>query len=166
MLPDSTVPASLLAVLAFLRGCFTTPAFTTFAALVTGLIAQTGRGTVTGMLTGAGLPRAWSHDRAHAFFSRASRNPDLLGISVSHLVGRQLIPTDAVLMVSVDDTLFKRRGKKVFGAACQHDGAATGPRGVGRGTCFVVLGLVVGLPFLARPVCLPVMARCGARSRS
>ena len=159
MLPDATVPASLLAVLTFLRGCFTAPTFTTFAALVTGLIAQTGRGTVTGILTGAGLTRTWSHDRAHAFFSRASWNPDLLGISLSHLVVRQLLPADAVLTVAVDDTLFKRRGKKVFGAAWQHDGAATGPRGVGRGTCFVVIGLVVDLPFLARPVCLPVMAR-------
>ncbi|MFJ8028314.1 transposase [Streptomyces sp. NPDC096311] len=159
MLPDTTVPASLLAVLTFLRGCFTTPTFTTFAALVTGLIAQTGRCTVTGMLTGAGLNRTWSHDRAHAFFSRASWNPDLLGISLSHLVVCQLLPAGAVLTVAVDDTLFKRRGKKVFGAAWQHDGAATGPRGVGRGTCFVVLGLVVDLPFVARPVCLPVMAR-------
>ncbi|MEU0820195.1 transposase [Streptomyces mirabilis] len=152
MLPDSTVPASLLAVLTFLRGCFTTPTFTTFTALVTGLIAQTGRGTVTGMLTGAGLTRTWSHDRAHTFFSRASWNPDLLGISLSHLIVRQLLPEEAVLTVAVDDTLFKRRGRKVFGAAWQHDGAATGPRGVGRGTCFVVLGLVVDLPFLARPV--------------
>ena len=159
MLPDSTVPASLLVVLTFLRGCFTAPTFATFAALVTGLIAQTGRGTVTGMLTGAGLTRAWSHDRAHTFFSRASWNPDLLGISLSHLVVRQLLPSGAVLTVAVDDTLFKRRGKKIFGAAWQHDGAAIGPRGVGRGTCFVVIGLVVDLPFLARPVCLPVMAR-------
>lgn len=159
MLPDSTVPASLLAVLTFVQGCFTAPTFTTFTALVTGLIAQTGRGTVTGMLTGAGLTRTWSHDRAHTFFSRASWNPDLLGISLSHLIVRQLLPEGAVLTVAVDDTLFKRRGKKVFGAAWQHDGAATGPRGVGRGTCFVVLGPVVDLPFLARPVCLPVMAR-------
>ncbi|WP_327241078.1 IS701 family transposase [Streptomyces sp. NBC_01320] len=159
MLPDTTVPASLLAVLTFLRGCFTTPTFTTFAALVTGLIAQTGRGTVTGMVTGAGLTRAWSHDRAHAFFSRASWNPDLLGISLSHLVVRQLLPADGLLTVAVDDTLFKRRGKKVFGAAWQHDGAARGPKPVGRGTCFVVVGIVVQLPFLARPVCLPVMAR-------
>lgn len=45
MLPDSTVPASLLAVLTFVQGCFTRPTFTTFTALVTGLIAQTGRGT-------------------------------------------------------------------------------------------------------------------------
>ena len=53
MLPDPTVPASLLAVLGALRGCFTFPTFSTFAALVTGLIANTGRGTVTGMLLGA-----------------------------------------------------------------------------------------------------------------
>ncbi|MFC5957128.1 transposase [Streptomyces pratens] len=130
----------------------------TFAALVTGLIAQTGRCTVTGVLTGAGLPRAWSHDRAHAFFSRARWNPDILGISLSHLIVRRLLPEGAVLTVAVDDTLFERRGKKVFGAAWQHDGAARGPRPVGRGTCFVV-GLVAELPFLAQPVCLPVMAR-------
>jgi hypothetical protein len=89
------------------------------------------------------LTRTWSHDRAHAFFSRASWNPDLLGISLSHLIVRQLRPESAVLTAAVDDTLSKRRGKKVFGAAWQHDGAATGPRGVGRGTCFVVLGLVM-----------------------
>jgi hypothetical protein len=159
MLPDPTVPASLLAVLELLRGNFTKPTFRTFAALVTGLIAQTGRCTVTGMLTGAELTRTWSHDRAHAFFSRAVWNPDILGISLSHLIVRRLLPEDAPLTVAVDDTLFKRRGKKVFGAAWQHDGAATGPKPVGRGTCFVVVGIVVQLPFLARPVCLPAMAR-------
>jgi hypothetical protein len=47
----------------------------------------------------------------------------------------------------------------VFGAAWQHDGAAQGPKPVGRGTCFVVIGLVVELPFLARPVCMPLTAR-------
>lgn len=46
MLPDPTVPASLLAVLELLRGCFTAPTFTTFSSLVTGLIVQTGRCTV------------------------------------------------------------------------------------------------------------------------
>jgi hypothetical protein len=71
MLPDPTVPASLLAVLGSLRGSFTSPTFSTFAALVTGLIANTGRGTVTGMLLGANLTRHWSHDRAHSFFARA-----------------------------------------------------------------------------------------------
>ena len=45
MLPDSTVPASLLAVLELVRGNFAAPTFRTFVALVTGLIAQTGRCT-------------------------------------------------------------------------------------------------------------------------
>jgi len=45
MLTDLTVPASLLAVLENLRGSFTAPRFATFAALVTGLVAQTGKGT-------------------------------------------------------------------------------------------------------------------------
>jgi hypothetical protein len=159
MLPDLTLPASLLAVLENLRGSFTAPTFATFAAMVTGLIAQTGKGTVTGMLTGAGLARAWSHDRAHAFFSRASWNAETLGIVLAHLIVRILLPAGAAVTVAVDDTLFKRRGKKVFGAAWQHDGAATGEKQVGRGTCFVVVGIIVELPFLTRPVCLPVIAR-------
>lgn len=159
MLPDPTGPASLLAVLGALRGCFTFPTFSTFSVLVTGLIANTGRGTVTGMLLGANLTRHWSHDRVHAFFSRASWDARTLGASLSHLVVRSLVPDGAVLTVAVDDTLFKRRGKKVFGAAWQHDGSATGRDGIGYGTCFVVLGIVVDLPFLTRPVCLPVAAR-------
>ncbi|WHM41069.1 transposase [Streptomyces sp. BPTC-684] len=159
MLPASTVPGSLLAVLEKLKGCFTTPTFTTFTALVTGMIAQTGRRTVTGMLTGAGLERWWPHDRAHSFFSRAAWDPEILGIVLSHVIARVLLDDGAPLVAVVDDTLFKRCGKKVFGAFWQHDGAARGPRPIGRGCCFVVLGLRVRLPFLARSVCLPVMAR-------
>lgn len=152
------VPASLLAVLGKLR-VFTAPGFTTFTAMVTGLVAQAGASTVTGMLTWAGLARAWPHDRAHAFFSRTRWNVDNLGILLAHLIVRTLLPQGAAITVTVDDTLFKRSGKKVFGAAWQHDGAARGPKPVGRGTCFVVVGIVVELPFLTRPVCLPVMAR-------
>ncbi|MGP4052849.1 transposase [Streptomyces sp. 2A115] len=105
------------------------------------------------------MTRLWSHDRAHAFFSRARWNAGILGISLSHLIVRQLLAEGAVLTVAVDDTLFKQRGKKVFGAAWQHDGAAQGPKPVGRGTCIVVVGPVVELPVPARPVCLPVTAR-------
>ncbi|GAB2780861.1 hypothetical protein GCM10027073_11950 [Streptomyces chlorus] len=99
MLPDPTVPASPLAVLELVRGTFTAPIFRTFAALATGLIAQTGRCTVTGVLTGAGSTRAWSHDRAHAFFSRARWNPGIPGISLSHPIVRRLLPEGAVLTV-------------------------------------------------------------------
>ena len=140
-------------------GTFTAPSLRTFAALVTGLVAASGKRTVTGMLTAAGPSRTWSHDRAHAFFSRASWNVEVLGLALSHLLVRSLLTEGAALTVAVDDTLFKRSGKKVFAAAWQHDGAAKGPKPVRRGTCFVVVGIVVELPFCSRPVCLPVMAR-------
>jgi hypothetical protein len=38
-------------------------------------------------------------------------------------------------------------------------GAAKGPKPVGFGNCWVVAGIVVELPFLSRPVCLPILAR-------
>jgi hypothetical protein len=52
---DQALPPCLLVVLEKLRGCFTTPGFATFAALLAGLVANTAHGTVTRILTGAGL---------------------------------------------------------------------------------------------------------------
>jgi hypothetical protein len=51
MRPGPTAPCSLAGLLAEFRPCFTAPTFQTFI----GLIAQTRRRTVCGMLTGAGL---------------------------------------------------------------------------------------------------------------
>jgi len=59
----------------------------------------------------------------------------------------------------VGDSLFRRRGRGVYGAAWQHDGSAPGKGKVGFGTCFVTAGIIVALPFCVRPVCLPVLAR-------
>lgn len=57
MLPGLTVLPSLLVLLQVVRPCFTAPTFRTFSALVTGLIVQTGRRTVVGILLGTGLTR-------------------------------------------------------------------------------------------------------------
>src|SRR5438552_10984121 len=64
MLQLETVPASLAGLLWVFRSCFTAPSFATFGALVVGLVAQSGRRTVCGMLVGAGLSRVWHHSRA------------------------------------------------------------------------------------------------------
>jgi|SRR6266550_1253171 hypothetical protein len=159
MLPDLTILPSLLALLQVARSCFTAPSFRTFSALVTGLIVRQRRRTVVGMLLGAGLTRMWPHDRAHYFFAKARWNPDQLGLALARLIVERLLPAGTALQVAVDDTLFKRRGKKIYGAAWQHDGSATGPRKTGFGNNWVVVGLLVPLPFLARPICLPVLAR-------
>jgi hypothetical protein len=159
MLPDDTVPASLRDLLAVFRPHFTAPTYRTFTGLVVGLIAQTRRRTVCGMLTGAGLHHVWHHSRAHRFFALARWSADAIGLVLVDLIVARLLPAGSAITIAVDDTLFKRSGKKVFGVAWHHDGAAKGPKPIGFGNCWVVAGIVVQLPFLSRPVCLPVLAR-------
>jgi len=159
MLPDVTLPASLAGLLVALRPCFSGPSFRTFCGLAAGLCGQVRRRTVCGMLLGAGLSRVWPHDRAHYFFARARWEIDELGLSVARLAVALLVAEGAPLVVAVDDSLFRRRGRGVYGAAWQHDGSAPGKGKVGFGTCFVTAGIIVALPFCVRPVCLPVLAR-------
>jgi hypothetical protein len=159
MLPDVTLPASLSALLAVFEPCFTAPSFRTFCALACGFWAQTGRRTVCGMLAGAGLSRMWAHHRAHYFFARARWNPDDLGLALARLAVSLLSGAGDPVTVAIDDTLFRRTGKKVWAASWFHDGSAKGPAKTGYGNNWVIAGIVVTLPFCSRPVCLPVMFR-------
>ena len=154
MSPDGAlpVPASLMTVLVVFAPLFTAPSFRTFVMLACGFLAQSGKRTVCGMLTGADLSRIWPHDRAHRFFSRARWNPDDLGIAAARLVTALLVPDGEPVEVLIDDTLFRRRGKKVWAASWFHDGSAQGPAKTGYGNNWVVLAVRVRLPMVSRPV--------------
>jgi len=171
MLPDATlqVPASLMTLLAWFAPLFTAPSFRTFCGLACGFLAQPGKRTVCGMLTGAGLSRLWPHDRAHYFFSRARWDPDDLGLCAARLVIALLVPGGEPVEALIDDTLFRRRGKKVWAASWFHDGSAQGPAKTGFGNNWVVLAVRVRLPMASRPVAVPVMAKLvikGTNSKS
>ncbi len=161
MLADATlpVPASLMTLLAGLAPLFTAPSFRTFCGLACGFLAQTGKRTVCGMLAGAGLAGSWSHDRAHRFFSRARWNPDQLGLAVAQLVVALLVPAGEPVTVAIDDTLFRRRGKKVWAASWFHDGSAPGPAKTGYDNNWMVAAVIVRLPALSRPAAIPVLAK-------
>ena len=111
MLPELTLPASLMLLLGALRPCFTAPSFRTFCGLAAGLAGQVQRRTVCGMLLGAGLARCWPHDRAHYFFARARWDADELGLAVARLAVGLLVPPGEAITVAVDDTLFRRCGR-------------------------------------------------------
>jgi DDE superfamily endonuclease len=153
------LPISLRRLLDAFAGCFTTPTFEVFQAMVLGLVAQTGQRTVCGMLTGAGLATTWSHDRAHRFFSTARWQIDQLALIVFDLVVTHLVTDDADLLLAVDDTAHRRRGKKVHGAGWIHDGSAPSRNKLAFGHRWVVVGVIVRLAFLSRPLCLPVLCR-------
>jgi DDE superfamily endonuclease len=159
MLPPLNLPVSLMSVLMTVRPCFTAPSFTTFCGLVAGLAGQVRRRTVVGMLLGACLQRAWPHDRAHYFFSRARWLTDELGLAVARLVAETLADPGADIIVALDDSVCVRAGRKVHGTGWQHDGSAKNPQKLSFGNCFVTVGIVVELPFCSRSWCLPVLAR-------
>jgi DDE superfamily endonuclease len=120
---------------------------------VASFLAQPGRRTITGMLVGARLAGRWHHARAHRFYAAARWSPDALGLLLVDLIATRLLDRQAPLHLVVDDTLFRRSGRKVWGAAWHHDPLAGGRRQVAwatAGSCsgcwFVcVAGLAGGL---------------------
>ncbi|WP_204301783.1 IS701 family transposase [Actinoplanes campanulatus] len=155
-----TLPASWVQLLVHFRPCFTAPTFITFVAVVSGLVARPQRRTVTGMLIGAGLSRIWHHSRAHRFFSRAAWSLEQVSAVLTALVVATLVPAGGRVLIAVDDTVFTRSGRKVTGTGWHHDATNKPKKGtthrVRWGHCWVVAGIVVDLPLLDRPVCLPV----------
>ncbi len=128
-------------------------------ALVTGVLGGWGPRTVTGMWSAAGLAERVHWSRAHRFFSRAVWEFDAVGLVLARVVVAAFVPDGGAVTVAVDDTLFHRYGKTVYGARWQHDGSAKGRDRIGRGTNFVICGIVVAVPFLARQICLLVLFR-------
>ena len=154
------VPSSLDALLVLFGSCFTGPSFRTFRALVVGQVSQTGLRTVTGMLVGSRLSGVWHHCRAHRFFSHARWSADELGLRLAVLIVERFVEPGAAVLVAVDDTLMHRLGRKIHGCFWHHDATANSDRAaVAWGNNWVVVGIVVRLPFLERSVCLPVLFR-------
>jgi hypothetical protein len=156
------VPTSLAGLLSLLAPCFSQPTFQTFSALLVGFVGRIRDCTVTGMLQAAGLAGEWHHSRAHDFFARRRWDPDALGVRLADFLVSVFVGAGAPIRLAVDDTLFGRSGRRVWGAHYLHDGAQ--PQGSGRrtrwGNCWVVVVLVVELPCLGgRPIGLPILFR-------
>ncbi|MPY86050.1 MAG: transposase, partial [Actinophytocola sp.] len=160
MLRGLTLPDSWCTLLETFRPVFRrSSTFALFVVLATGLVAQTTRRTVVGMLAGAGMAARVSFHSVCRFFSQHAWAVDRLGLLLARVIVTRLLAADAPILVVVDDTLFRRWGKKVHHAWWTHDGAAQGPTKLGRGNRWVIAGIVVELPFSTHPVCLPVLFR-------
>jgi hypothetical protein len=161
----SLVP-SFLQLLQPFESLMTAP---TFASLVTVLTGWTlcRRHTVTGALAAVG-----DYDKHycayHRLFAAARWDVEAVGLALAGMVlGTFAAATGGVVFLVVDDTLCRKRGRKVFGAGMHYDAAATGRRLSNanrsiksRGHCWVMLGVVVAFGF--RPghyYCLPLLSR-------
>jgi hypothetical protein len=154
-----SLPDTLTTLLATFAPCFTQPTFRSFQALVAGHLAQPGRRTVTGMLVGARLAGRRHHDLAYRFFASARWSADQLGLVLLELITHTLIPPGAPLLLAVGDTLWRRSGPKLHGAAWHHDSGGPSRHRPAWGHRWILVGVICHLPFLDRAVCLLILAR-------
>lgn len=150
-----TIVSSLLELLQVLAVSMTAPSQQTFVWIAAGwLLAR--RRTVTGMIAVVpqSLQKHWSC--FHRFFSHSHWSLDALGLAMFSLV--QPFLAETVFLV-VDDTLARKRGKKIYGVGWHHDPLLKNVKAVTSwGHSWVILGVVVRFPKLSpRSFCLPIL---------
>ena len=103
MLPSPTLPATWRGLLEMFRPAFRrSRTFGLFVLLATGLVAQTARRTVVGMLVGAGVAAVVSFHACCRFFSAHAWDADRLGLALARLIVTRLLDADAPIEVVVD----------------------------------------------------------------
>ena len=160
MLPAPTLPESWRALLEAFRPAFRRSRRSRCSPCwLPGWSRATTRAPWSACSPGRGWPR-WCRSTPRAGSSPTHAwDTDRLGLALARLIVTRLLAADAPIEVVVDDTLFRRWGPKVFGAFWTHDGSAQDPNALGRGNRWVIVGIVVALPFCSHPVCLPVLLR-------
>ena len=138
---------------------FTAPTFSSFLTVLTGWVFARRR-VVTRMIEAADAVGAKHHSAFHRVFSSARWSLDELGLAIFTLIEPWL--ADGAVLLSLDDTLARKRGRKVFGVGMHHDPLLSSRKTavMNWGHNWVVLGVIVSFPF--RPghyVSLPILFR-------
>jgi hypothetical protein len=143
------------------KHCFTAPSLRHFAALMTGWVLTVGVHTISQVILTTGLHESEHFSSAYNFFLRRKWDVDRVACAIFFLIVETFLPDATEYEGVIDDTLLDHVGRKIWGAAMQHDGDApkTG-KPIGYGVCFVTMGLAVRLPGISERVfCLPFAAR-------
>jgi DDE superfamily endonuclease len=143
----------------FRRG-LTAPGFANFAVIASGWVLTQGTHAVTEALVMAGVAGRSHHEAFHRFFSRGTWSPDLLGRWLFWRI-RDALGDDGVVRIVLDDTLASKKGPHVFGIGCHLDAVRSTKlqKVFCFGHCWVVLAVLVRVPFSSRTWALPVLFR-------
>jgi DDE superfamily endonuclease len=141
------------------RSGLTQPGFANFIVIVSGWMLTQGAHAITEALVITGVAVRRHHEAFHRFFSRGTWNPDLLGRLLFRRIERGL-GTGAVRL-ALDDTVAPKKGAHVFGLGTHIDAVRSTKRQkiFTFGHCWVVLAVVVRVPFSTRTWALPILFR-------
>jgi hypothetical protein len=154
MLPDM-----FLQLVLQMGASMTTPTLNSLATMVTGWLFA-GKHTLTGVLVAVGGSGPKHHSAYYRLFAAARWSLDALGLALFHLIVPLLAPGPVPL--TLDDTLARKRGLKVFGAGMHHDPLASSRKYsvTSWGHSWVVLAVRVQLPCVpGRFFSLPILFR-------
>jgi hypothetical protein len=137
---------------------FSQPTFDRFVLLAVGAIVCMGRRTTTAVLWTVRTLVEGHASSYHRVFSRSPWRPRILAKALAGIV-LELVPTDQLVVLSVDDTTAQHKGKHVYGKGCHHDAVrSTHTHVVWKwGHKWVVLAINVKFSFARRPWALPVL---------
>lgn len=151
---------TLLAMLEVLRPGLTQPGFENLRVLFCGWVLTPGTHAVTESLVQTAVAGRRHHEAFHRFFSRGTWSPDELGWLLFGLILR-LLPAGSPLRFVLDDTLAPKKGAHVFGIGSHLDAVRSTKRQkiFSFGHCWVVLAVVMPVPFSTRTWALPILFR-------
>jgi hypothetical protein len=140
------------------RPALTRPGFIRLIVLLTGWVLTEGPHAVTAALVATDVARRRHWAAFHRFFSRGKWSADALG---KHVFGRVAAARAGTLHIVIDDTLAIKKGPKIFGLGNHLDAVRSTRRQkiFVFGHCWVVLAVLVRLPFSSRAWALPVLFR-------
>lgn len=136
----------------------TVPTFYSFVTILTGWVFAPRR-TVTRMILAAGDAAEKHYSSYHRLFNAARWSLDAVGLAVFELMSPWL---GEMVLVGIDDTLARKRGRKAFGVGMHHDPllSSRAKAVTNWGHSWVVLGVIVELPFReGHYFCLPILFR-------
>src|SRR3954452_9976798 len=153
-------PALLLAVLDSFRPEFSPRTWARVVTLVLGTITAGGRRTVAAALRQMGLHDDPNFSSYHQVFNRAAWSPRRLARRLLSAVIAAFVPKGVGLSFAIDETPERRWGRKIRIRGHYRDPLASSKeRSVSAsGIRWIVLALVVDVPWASRPWALPILS--------
>jgi hypothetical protein len=154
-------PRTLVETSKLIAVVFTKPGFCNALVVLVGWVLTQGRHAVTEALVATGVAARRHHAAFHSFFSRGTWSPDELGLVLLVKIVELCVRPGAIVELVLDDTLCRKKGPAIFGLGNHLDAVRSSKafRVLSFGHVWVVLSVVVRLPFSKRPWALPILFR-------
>ena len=153
-----TLPAVLLNLIVVFQPLFTKPTWENTKVLLLGVLLARGKRTVTACLRVVGMGDEEHFQNYHRVLNRAKWNAlDGARILLGLIILVFALASQEVIVLAADDTIERRRGKKIKQLGCYRDPVRSSKKHIVKcfGLKWVAMAVMVKLPWVARAWALP-----------